>query len=269
MATCSATTPKPTPKTGVSTSTAEAAATYDEIGRRYRTRRRPDPRIAAQIHAALGDAQNVVDLGAGTGSYEPTDRTVVALEPSLVMINQRAPGTAPVVRGDAARLPFPSGSCDAALAILTVHHWADRRAGLTEMCRVARRRIVFTFDLDMQRDFWLLRDYVPAAIDIDASRAPTVDEIADAIGASRIEIVPVPRDCTDGFGLAYWARPQAYLDPEVRACISCLAQLDPADVDPGIARLDADLRSGHWHERYGHTLAGDSFDGGYRLVIAE
>jgi SAM-dependent methyltransferase len=233
----------------------------------YAQRRRPDPRIAGRIVAALGDARTIIDVGAGTGSYEPRDRFVVAVEPSTVMIGQRAPDAGPVVRGDAARLPFPSQSFDAALALLTIHHWTDRAAGLAEMRRVARRQVVFTFDLEMQREFWLLRDYVPAAYEIDADRAPSVAEIADAIGADRIETVPVPRDCTDGFGLAYWARPEAYLDPEVRACISCLAQLDPGDVLPGIQRLDDDLRSGCWHERYGHTLAGDEFDGGYRLVI--
>ena len=210
----------------------------------------------------------MVNVGAGTGSYEPTDRAVVAVELSPVMIEQRASGAAPVVRADAVGLPFPSSSFDAALALLTVHHWGDPQAGLAEMRRVARRRIVFTFDLDLQRDYWLCRDYLPTMLDLDAT-TPTVRELADAIGATRVEPIPIPRDCTDGFGLAYWARPEAYLDPDVQACISSLARLDPVDLERGMARLADDLASGRWHEKYGHTLAGSTFDAGYRLVVAD
>jgi SAM-dependent methyltransferase len=244
-------------------------AAYDLIGRRYARRRRPDRRIGRQILDALDDARRVVDVGAGTGSYEPRDREVVAVEPSSVMITQRPSGAPPVVQARAEELPFPDRTFDAALAIFTVHHWPDRRRGLGELVRVAPRRVVLTFEPAVHNAFWLWRDYVPAAAELEVSRAPTVAEVADAIGAARIEVVPVPWDCVDGFGWAYWRRPEAYLDEEVRSCISCLAALDPADVEPGIERLRADLASGAWHHRNADLLEREVVDGGYRLVIAE
>ena len=245
-----------------------SVATYDTIGARYAKYRRPDPRIAAAIVAALGPARTVVNVGAGTGSYEPIDRTVIAVEPSVVMIRQRS-NAAPVVRADAGALPFSDDAFDAALAVLTIHHWPDWRRGLREMRRVARRVVVLTFDLTQFQKFWLVRDYFPAAVALDQQRAPGIEAVVDALDATRIEIVPVPHDCLDGFCCAYWRRPEAYLDPEVRACISCLALLDPLDVSPGVARLRADLDSGRWHERQRALLDENEFDGGYRLVVRE
>lgn len=237
---------------------------YDTIGRRYAEYRRPDPRIAAQIERALGDARTVVNVGAGTGSYEPEDRAVVAVEPSEVMLAQRRGG--PVARAVAEALPFPDGTFDAAMAILTVHHWTDVDAGLAELCRVAPRRVVFATDLEVCFRYWLLRDYL---LDIfEDWEEPTIDEIAERIGADRIEVIPVPADCTDGFWAAYWKRPEAYLDPGARGAISGLARQDPAVLAPRLDRLAADLASGAWAERNAELADVDTIDAGYRLLVS-
>jgi SAM-dependent methyltransferase len=243
-------------------------AAYDEIGRDYAVHRRADPRILARLLDAVGDARTVLDVGSGTGSYEPSGRSVVAVEPSMVMISQRARNGAPAVGGRAEALPFADDSFDAAIAVLTVHHWSDPRQGLAEMCRVAHRRVVLTFDVAVHNDFWLLREYLPAAAALESARGCSVESVAAEIGASRVEIVPVPHDCVDGFGWAYWRRPDRYLDQRVRSCISMLAALDERDLSPGLARLAADLGSGAWHARHRDLLELDEIDGGFRLVIA-
>ena len=244
-------------------------ATYDEIGRLYRRHRRPDPRLATQVMAALGDARRVVNVGAGSGSYEPAT-TVAAVEPSAVMVAQRPPGSAPVVRAVAERLPFPDRAFDAALAVLTLHHWADKEAGLAELRRVSRRQVVFCADLAVSNAFWLVADYFPEVVAIEEGRDASPGLIAERLGPhARIEVLPVPRGCTDGFQNAYWDRPEAYLDPEVQACMSTLAVLPPEVLARGLGRLRADLESGAWHERHGHLLDRTSIDGGYRLVVAE
>jgi SAM-dependent methyltransferase len=225
--------------------------------------------MAARITAALGDAATVMNVGAGTGSYEPGDRVVVAVEPSAVMIDQRPRGAAPVVRAVAEDLPFADDSFDAAMAVLTVHHWLDVAAGLAEMSRVARRLVVFTFDPDVHRSFWLLQDYVPEANALPSNNAVGPHAVADAVDADRVEVVPVPSDCIDGFNWAYWRRPAAYLDPEVRACISGLALLDDHLVAARMERLRRDLQDGTWHDRYGHLLELPSIDGGLRLVVRD
>jgi len=242
---------------------------YDRIGRSYARHRRPDRRIAARILAALGDAGSVVDVGAGTGSYEPRDRFVVAVEPSHVMVAQRWPGAAPVVRGTAEALPFGDGEFDAAMALLTVHHWTDFGRGLAEMRRVARRRVVvLTWDREVVADaFWLARDYFPEVRETERGLA-TLDEIVAALGTCTVAAVPVPHDCTDGFFGAYWRRPEAYLDPDVRASISGLARLDETTIRRAIERLAADLASGDWDRRHGHLRALEEIDLGYRLVVS-
>jgi SAM-dependent methyltransferase len=239
------------------------------IGSIYARHRRPDPRVAAQIDRALGDATAVVNVGAGTGSYEPPRRTVVAVEPSRVMIGQRPEGSAPVVQAVAEHLPFADRTFDAAMALLTIHHWLDLVAGLTEMARVARRLVVFTFDPIVHNSFWLFDDYVPEANALPSSNTVGPDAVAEIVGADRIEVVPIPADCIDGFNWAYWRRPQAYLDPEVRACISGLALLDDDLVARRMDRLRADLDDGTWTERHGHLLGIDSIDGGLRLVVRD
>ena len=235
---------------------------YDCIGRTYTNTRRPDPRIAALIERALGDARTVVNVGAGAGAYEPADREVTAVEPSETMIAQRPPGAAPVVRAVAESLPFADGEFDAAMAVLSDHHWEDRAGGLRELRRVARRAVVLTWDRSAFADSWLVRDYMPhfAAL---AQEGMSIEEIAGHLGDARIEPVPIPHDCSDGFMHAYWRRPGAYLDPVVRANISVFAQLGEHD---GIERLAEDLRSGAWHERNADILELDALDLGYRLV---
>jgi SAM-dependent methyltransferase len=238
---------------------------YDRIGLTYAQRRRPDPRIAAAIDAALGDARTVVNVGAGAGSYEPAGREVTAVEPSETMIAQRPPGSAPVVRAYAEALPFADGAFDASMAVLSDHHWPDRVGGLRELRRVARRSVVFTWDRDAAGDSWLVGDYLPEFA-LETAASLSIGEIAAALGGARIEPVPIPRDCRDGFLHAYWARPEAYLDPSVRACISVFAAIDATE---GLARLQADLASGAWHDRHGHLLERDALDLGYRMVIAD
>ena len=240
---------------------------YDRIGDGYAAVRREEPAIAAAIHAALGDARSVVNVGAGAGSYEPADRDVVAVEPSPVMLGQRPVGAAPAVQASAERLPFADGSFDAAMAILSDHHWPDRAGGLRELRRVARRRaVVFQCDLGVQQDaFWLVRDYLTTV----RPAAMTIGELAGHLGARRIEPVPIPHDCRDGFLAAYWRRPQAYLDARVRDGISVFRLLPPADVDDAVARLRADLESGAWARRNAEILERGSMDLGYRLIIAE
>ncbi|HWG75137.1 MAG TPA: methyltransferase domain-containing protein [Acidimicrobiales bacterium] len=241
---------------------------YELFGGGYASFRRSDPRIEQRIHAALGAAHSVLNVGAGAGSYEPADRAVTALEPSWQMISQRPPGSAPVVRAEAAAMPIADGAFDATLAVFTIQHWADLEAGLTEMMRVSRRQVIFTFDVTRQRDLWFTADYVPAAADLEERRAPRLEQVLKALGGATVEAVPIPGDCIDGFGAAYWRRPSAYLDPNVRANISSLLQLDPDQVRPGVARLAADLESGRWQRRYGHLLELDSLDLGYHLIVA-
>jgi SAM-dependent methyltransferase len=239
---------------------------YDEIGLGYGSRRRPDPRLAASILRALGDADTVVNVGAGAGSYEPTDRSVIAVEPSLAMIRQRRPGSAPVVRASATHLPFRHAAFAAALAVLTVHHWPDRVRGLRELARVARRRVVIVTYDPAASGFWLLDDYFPEIGEIDRRILPPMKEIRRVLGDVEVRPLPVPHDCTDGFLGAYWRRPHAYLDAGVRGAISPFSMI--GDVEPGLARLRGDLQDGTWERRHGHLLRQTEADLGYRLVVA-
>jgi SAM-dependent methyltransferase len=243
-----------------------SAHRYDTIGVDYTTNRRPDPRIAARIWAAVGDATRIINVGAGTGSYEDASRSIVAVEPSPVMLSQRPPGAAPAVQAAAECLPFPDDSFDVALALMTVHHWKDLRQGLSELRRVAPRQVVFTFDQDTHASLWVFNEYVPAAHG-EPDPAP-MDVVIEALGTDRVEVIPTPADCTDGFGSAYWRRPELYLSPEVRANISVFARLDQGLVEPGMTRLADDLASGAWHQRHADLMTMDSIDAGLRLVVA-
>lgn len=239
------------------------SATYDTIGVNYSDLRKPDPRIQARIDVALGSAETILNVGAGTGSYEPAGRRVTALEPSEEMIRQRSPSAAPAVRGFVEDLPFEDAAFDASMAVLTIHHWADQARGLAEMRRVTRGRIVLlTFD-PAEQGFWLL-DYFPAFVDLDDGRMPAMSRYEQWLGPVEVSAVPIPHDCTDGFLAAYWRRPAAYLDPRVRAAISCFWMVD--DVAEGLNRLANDLDSGAWAERYSDLLQQDEVDFGYRLV---
>ena len=245
-----------------------AAPIYDTIGQGYARQRHPDPRIAVQLTAALDGARSVLNVGAGTGSYEPPDRSVVAVEPSAVMLAQRPPSAAPAVQARAEALPFPNQAFDAVMAVLTIHHWADRAGGLAACARVARQRVVVLTRNPEDDAFWLLRDYLPAFMEIGRGHLPPMSAYAAAFGpGARVDVaaVPVPRDCIDGFFGAYWARPAAYLDSAVRAGISLFAR---PGTEEGLERLRADLASGAWHARHGHLLAEDALDIGYRLVVA-
>ena len=239
---------------------------YDDIGRGYARHRQPDPRLAARIDAALGNARTVVNVGAGAGSYEPADRDVTAVEPSATMIAQRPPGAAPTVQARAEALPFEDGAFDAALAVLTVHHWGDWRRGVTEMRRVAGRVVVLTWDPAFE-GFWLTRDYLPEVLAADRRDFPPIGALAEALGGADVQTVPVPHDCVDGFGSAYWRQPEAYLDPAVRAATSMFARAG-SELQSGLKRLEADLASGAWNARYGHVLALDEADLGFRLVTS-
>jgi SAM-dependent methyltransferase len=243
-------------------------ALYDRIGVTYTATRGEDPRLAAAIHGALGDAVTVVNVGAGTGSYEPADRKVVAIEPSEVMIAQRPPDAAPAVIATAEALPLADASVDAAMAVLTDHHWADRAQGLREMRRVARRRaVVFQHDPAVAERFWLTRDYLPTFL--RRLRGKVLADMMRPLGDVEIRPVPIPHDCRDGFLAAHWRRPHAYLDPAVRAGISVFAMLPEDEVATAVERLRADLESGAWERRNADILDRDELDLGFRVVVAE
>ncbi len=238
---------------------------YDKIGLNYANLRQPDPRLARTIDRALGDARTVLNVGAGAGSYEPENRRITAIEPSAEMIRQRPASAATVVQGRAERLPFADGSFDASMAVLTIHHWSDQRAGVMEMRRVTRGNLVFlTFDPAF-RGFWLA-DYFPALVTLDEGQMPQMADFHSWLGPVTVSTVAIPHDCTDGFLAGYWRRPAAYLDDRVRAAMSPFWAL--GDVSAEVARLAADLESGAWADRYAHLSERDELDCGYRLVVA-
>ena len=243
---------------------------YELIGGGYAERRRADPRLARVIADALHGAHRVVNVGAGAGSYEPVGPGTVAVEPAATMVAQRPAGAAPCVRGRAEALPFGDRAFDASLAVLTIHHWSDWRAGLRELARVARRKVVvFTWDPDCA-GFWLVRDYLPEMLVADRHRFPDLTSLQEVLGEAqgdvRVERVPIPHDCTDGFLGAYWRRPEAYLDPSIRQSISSFAR---EEFTAGVARLAADLGSGTWARKYGRLLRQTELDIGCCLVVAE
>jgi DNA-binding transcriptional MerR regulator len=245
------------------------AQLYDAIGSAYPATRRTEPRIAARVWEALGDARTVLNVGAGTGSYEPPDREVTAVEPSAVMRAQRPAGAAPCVAAAAESLPFEDQSFDAAMAFSTVHHWHDPIAGLREMRRVARRVVVFTHDASDAgwRDrFWLIRDYLPEVAGLVAGR-PSVDQLARAVGG-RTEPVLIPWDCADGFFEAYWRRPEAYLEDHVRRAVSVWTRVGPSAERRAVSALRDDLSCGRWAERNRELAALDAAELGLRLLVA-
>ncbi len=240
-----------------------AVQTYDRIGVGYARRRQADARIAAYILTALGDAETIVNVGAGAGSYEPADRRVVGVEPAMTMIRQRGPAAAPAVQGSAEALPFVTGAFAAALAVLTIHHWSDWRVGLREMLRVAQQRVVLlTWDPD-STGFWL-HDYLPDLLEYDRRIFPTLPALREVAGSVEIVPVPIPHDCRDGFLGAYWRRPVAYFADDVRQAISSLAT---QDASAGLAQLAADTADGTWERRYANISHLEQLDVGYRLVI--
>jgi SAM-dependent methyltransferase len=240
-------------------------AMYDRIGVGYSRYRKPDPRIAAQVVNALGSCSSVLNVGAGAGSYEPEARIVLAIEPSTEMISQREPGAAQAVLASAERLPVRDGSFEASLAILTIHHWRDWTLGLREMQRVAKSQVVLlTWDPD-HHGFWLVQEYFPEILEIDRAIFPSLNAIESVLGRIEVREMPIPADCTDGFLGAYWRRPSMYLDARARQAISTFAKLESPAL--GFRRLERDLASGAWQNRYGKLLGLSELDIGYRLVI--
>ncbi len=224
-----------------------------------------DPRISAAVIDALGNADSIVNVGAGTGSYEPTDRFVIAVEPSMTMIRQRSGASAFAVRAQAEHLPLKDASCSAAMALLTIHHWSNRALGLRELDRVARDLIVILTWDPAGPSFWLTDEYFPSLLASDRVRFPTVEEIASELGKLTIKPIPIPRDCTDGLLGANWCRPKAYLDPAVRSGTSAFASLP--GLDEGLTRLSRDLETGEWERRFGELLNQEALDIGYRLIV--
>ena len=240
------------------------SARYDTIGVNYAELRQPDIRIGITIESALGSAQTILNVGAGTGSYEPAGRQVIAVEPSVEMIRKRGPNAASSIRATADKLPFEDNSFEVSMAILTVHHWPDKEAGLREMRRVTRGRIVLlTFD-PSQRPW--LTDYLPELAALDNAQMPKMADYSRWLDAVQIAPVPVPWNCSDGFLYAYWSRPAAYLDERIRSGISSFWTI--SDAQTGLARLEQDLESGEWERRYNDLLALEEYDAGYRLVIS-
>ncbi|MGB3723155.1 MAG: class I SAM-dependent methyltransferase [Pacificimonas sp.] len=241
------------------------AAIYDSIGIDYADLRRPDPRIASAVHAALGSAKSVLNVGAGTGSYEPRHLDVTALEPSREMIGQRSASAAPALRGHAENLPFPDNQFDASMAVLTVHHWTDKARGLREMRRVTRGPVVLlTFD-PACRGSWLT-DHLPELVTLDEEQMPAMSDYKMWLGPVEVTPVPIPHDCTDGFLYAFWRQPAAYLDKRIRSGSSSFWAID--GVDAALARLADDLESGAWARRYADVVAREELDAGYRLVVS-
>jgi len=245
---------------------------YEQHGAGYAVIRRPDPRIGARVHAALGASRTVLNVGAGAGSYEPVDRYVLAVEPSAVMRAQRPFGAAPAIDATAEHVPFDDDSFDAAMATVTVHQWGDIDQGLREMRRVSRGPVVvLAFDASTLQQFWLA-DYLPEVFAAELTRFPTLDQVTAALAGGstevHVDVVPVPWDCTDGFGEAYYGRPEAFLRPEVRAATSGFVLAGSGAVQRGLARLDEDLASGAWDRAYGHLRKQPELDGALRLITA-
>lgn len=243
---------------------------YDSIGSGYAPFRRPDPRLALAIQSALGQPSSIVNVGAGAGSYEPSDCSVFAVEPSRTMIRQRPAGAAQAVCAIAEALPLAGRCVDAALAVFTLHHWADLLTGLKELKRVARQSIVLvTIDPRQLARHWLVAEYVPEAMEHHAATFPSIARLGELLPGARVVSWEIPADCSDMFFVALWARPEAYLDPAVRAATSVWHQLPAGVSDRALERLRVDLESGEWDARHGHLRSLGTLDVGLRLVVAD
>jgi SAM-dependent methyltransferase len=250
--------------------TTPAAPRYERIGAGYARNRREDPRQAEAIHAALGDARTVVNVGAGAGSYEPPDRHVIAIEPSDAMASQRPPELAPAICASAGDLPLRDQSVDAAMAILTIHHWDDdQERGVRELRRVARGAVVIvTFDPAVSGRMWLMADYLPEVAHLDDLIFPSAERLAQWLGGTTsVETIAIPRDTPDWTLGSFWAHPERVLDPVARQSTSGFARMDPGVVERVVDAVAGDLRSGAWDERHGHLRSLESFDAGLRLIV--
>jgi SAM-dependent methyltransferase len=243
---------------------------YEAIGRTYAATRREDPALRARLHAALGEARTVVNVGAGAGSYEPRDRYALAVEPSDVMAAQRPRELAPAIRAQAGELPLRDGAVDAAMAILTVHHWDDQRErGVRELRRVARDRVVvLSYDPAVSGRMWLIADFLPEVGELDARIFPPPERIAEWLGGARVEVVPIPRDTPDWMLGSFWAHPERVLDQQARANTSGFARMPHEVVARVVAAVRSDLADGTWDSRHGELRRLDAYDSGLRLVVA-
>ena len=246
------------------------AFNYDTHGQKYSGQRKTDPRIAAYVHKALADSETVINIGAGSGSYEPEDKYVIAVEPSIIMRTQRiANGKIPAINAKADSLPFDDRSFDAALAMVTVHHWPDIEKGISEIRRVTKKRfVIMTFDPDALDDFWNV-NYFPQLIEIERARYPSITRLQKALSAKTEVIkIPIPLDCVDGFQETYYGRPEAFLEKEVRMAQSAWGFL-PADLEKKyLQNLSNDLQSGAWDKKFGHFRTQPNFTGALRLIVA-
>jgi SAM-dependent methyltransferase len=243
---------------------------YDTIGHGYAQQRREDPAIAAQIHAALGGAATVVNVGAGSGNYEPEDRTVLAVEPSAVMAAQRPAGR-PALRGTADALPLHDRSVDAAMTVLSLHHWTPHQArGVAELCRVARDAVVIvTIDPAVSGAMWLMADYLHEVRDLDHRIFPPIEAIQGWLDRpSTVQAIPISRHTPDGSLMSLWAHPERVLDADARAATSGFARQPAAVVERVVSDLAADLGSGRWDARHGALRSMDALDAGLRLIRA-
>ena len=242
---------------------------YDKIGKSYSVGRRTDPKLAKQMHQFLSGSHSILNIGAGTGSYEPANMEVIALEPSEVMISQRPKGSAPVVQGVAENLPFEDKQFSHCMTVLSMHHWTDRDKAFSEIKRVTREKFVaLTWSpLGKEEPYWLYRDYLKAIPELNRSIFPNVNELRQYFAHVEEYVLPIPHDCQDGFDGAYWKRPQAFLDPEVRANMSVFSKIK--NVDAILERLQQDVESGAWHKKNAGILALDELDIGYRIFVAE
>lgn len=243
---------------------------YDTIGHGYAQTRQEERVIRDHLHAALGDARTVVNVGAGAGSYEPRDRHVVAIEPSDVMAAQRPTELAPAICAEAGHLPLRDQSVDAAMAILSLHHWDNCERGIRELRRVARGPVILlTYDADVSGRMWLTSDYMPETAELDRRTFPPPQQLNEWLGgACCIESVPIPRDCADWMLGSFWAHPERVLNSQARAGTSGFARLDPQIVSRVVSEVKRDLESGVWDERHGHLRQLDRFDAGLRLIVA-
>lgn len=239
---------------------------YDKLAESYRSYRKPDPRIAERILFHIDDSRRILNVGAGIGSYEPEDREIVAVEPSHEMISQRKCSKAISIQGAAEYLPFKDNTFDISMAILTMHHWADLPSGLKEMVRVSTDKIILFTWIGYGNEFWL-ENYIPEIVGVDYELFPTLEELDRILGGVSVETIEIPHDCSDGFMCAYWRRPEAYLDPNIRKAISTFSRIP--DVQNGLDRLQDEIDSGEWRKKHARLLEKESLDLGYRLVICE
>ncbi|QSE98667.1 class I SAM-dependent methyltransferase [Fulvivirga lutea] len=244
----------------------EAKPYYDQIGINYSNLRKPDSRIQSSINKELATAKTVLNIGAGTGSYEPKNKDVIAVEPSEIMIKQRPYDAAPVIKASAENLPFSDKQFDWAIGILTIHHWDDLELGLSEMQRTSHNQLLFTWDPD-HPGFWMSQDYFPEVLQIDKSIFPAIGKIQRILKNVEVIKVPIPFDCSDGFGSAYWRRPEAYLSSNVRNATSTFNKIKNTEM--GLLKLSRDLQSGFWFKKYGHLLELTEIDLGFCILISK